>query len=61
MMDFERDLEGEAQFCVVERAPKQRLNTIEAVEQRVSVQVHHTSRLAEVAIAAEKALQRLDQ
>src|SRR5579875_1961940 len=61
MMNFQRDLQREAKFGVFERVAQDFLDASEAVEQGVAVEVHGARRFAEVAVAAEKALQRLNQ
>ena len=55
--DFQRDLEGEAEFGVFERVAQEFFDAAQAVEQRVAVQVHCASGLAEVAITAKEAFQ----
>src|SRR5216683_2329958 len=58
---LQRDLQGQAQFRVFERAPQYFLDAAQAIEQRVAMQVHGAGRLAQVAVAAKVCLQCLNQ
>jgi hypothetical protein len=48
-------LQIETQIGIFKRTAQQGLDAIEPVEQRVTMQVHGTSGLTEIAIAAEEA------
>src|SRR5579883_1730380 len=59
--NFQRNLQREAQFGVLQRAAQQFLNATQAIEQRIAVEVHYARGLAQVAVAAEEALQGFQQ